>query len=198
MLHGIDISHHNYDMLTKTNLGKFIMDKVDFYIAKVSEGKDWFDPDCWFWDTVFPETTLRGYYHYARPENNSPKEEAQHFLYAAQSAGMRHSGDILALDWEGEALKYDIEWAVEWCQTVHSMVGYKPLIYIQESAIPSAAKLAELDYGLWVAKWSDGTEMPNIGRWPFYAIWQYRSTPIDMNVFNGNADQWKAYAMPKK
>lgn len=190
MLYGIDISHYNYDMLTKTMLGQAIRQKTDFYIAKATEGKTYKDECLELWAKLMPGR-LKGWYHYARPENNSPEEEAEHFI---KTIGDKIGTGIMALDWEGEALHYDTDWAADWAQYVYTQTGIKPLIYVQESEVKNMGSLLDLDCGLWVAKWSDGTETPSTGKWPYYALWQYRSTPLDMDVFNGNEGQWVRYS----
>ena len=77
MLKGIDVSHHNSYQYKR---GAIDFSKHDFIIVKATEGKSYVDP---MYETYISDiTSLQkpyGIYHYARPENNSAKDEAKHF-----------------------------------------------------------------------------------------------------------------------
>ena len=184
MLYGCDISHHNSTILTNYN-------KYDFYIMKATEGKTYVDPR---WRShlahVLKANKLYGFYHYARPENNSSLEEAKHFV---NQVGKYAGNAIFALDWEQTALKYDITWALNWLNSVYDMTGVRPVIYIQASECKRLNPILDNNYGLWVAQWNSAITKPNTGVYPYYALWQYTNNPIDLDIFNGNVKQWNAY-----
>lgn len=188
MLVGCDISRWN----GKSAVHKILMQHaVEFFICKASEGVTYrdvlFDKNI---DDARACGKLIGAYHYARPENgNKPEDEAANFVNAVR----QYIGNILmALDWEGEALKHDAEWAVKWCNAVEDMTGVKPLLYVQETALTQMSKaFYGTDYGLWVAKWSQSA--PATGSWPFWAIWQYNNSPFDLDKFNGDKEQFLKY-----
>lgn len=194
MLRGIDVSHHN-------NLNKIlsIIDKPDFCIIKATEGKTYKDP--------MLGTNIRiclrkripmGFYHYARPELNTPVEECKNFLNSVQF----YSGNALfALDWEGEALKYPISWVREFLSYFYYATGVKPLIYTSASYTKNLKPLLDDNVGLWVAHYTS-KEKPDIGVYPFWAIWQYASPNhnytgkrcvCDYDYFNGNLLQLRKY-----
>lgn len=183
MLNGADISHWQGS--------DFDVTQHDFIIAKATEGRS-------YTDELFNhniEKTLKankliGAYHYARPENgNSAKDEANHFVNIVKPLIGKC---LLALDWEGEALHYPIDWAVEWLNEVERLTGVKPLIYCSASYLPKCGKVAENGNGVWVAKWSDTA--PNVKpTFSVMALWQYTSTPYDKDKFFGDANAWSKY-----
>lgn len=139
---------------------------------------------------------LYGFYHYARPDlGNTPQEEARYFL----SLVGHHVGHaIFALDWEDKSLNHSPEWALAWLNYVYEHAGVKPLLYIQASEENSGKYnvIRDQDYGLWVADWR-GNDEPVVKHWPFWAMWQFQGSPLDTNYFNGNAEQFRAYAGQK-
>lgn len=189
ILVGCDISRWNGGSAVRNVLRQRA--EVEFFICKATEGKTYCDnmfykniEDAIGWDKLI------GAYHYARPENgNKPEDEAANFVNAVRA----YIGNILmALDWEGEAIKHDAEWARKWCDTVAEMTGVKPLVYVQETALQKMGKVFDgTDYGLWVAKWSKSA--PTTGSWPFWAIWQYTNSPFDLDKFNGDKEQFLKY-----
>lgn len=193
MLTGIDISHWN------KGLDKSKILNQDFVIIKATEGKtakdsmldSWYDMIHGSSDGKPDESKLYGFYHYARPENNDPIPEAKNFLKNVQ----HHAGEAMfCLDWEGTALKYPVDWALEWMQYIYTETGVKPLLYISGSNTNKFKKIAEKDFGLWVAHW--GVEKPTIGDWKLWAMWQYKvdkKLNLDLDYFNGTAEQFKKY-----
>ena len=187
MLRGIDVSHWNRN----------VDYNQDFIIIKASEGVGYKDP---MLDTHYnnfvgntsgkPDPNkLYGFYHYARPETgNEPEAEADSFLnYVGHHAG----NCLYCLDWEGKALNYNINWALRWLRRVFEKTGVRPLIYCSASVTTKLKPILEEDYGLWVAHY--GVTKPKVSVYPFYAIWQYTSSPIDKDLFNGTAETFKKY-----
>lgn len=183
MLKGCDVSNWQEPMSFKG---------YDFVMIKASEGLS-------FVDKVMPQHLNNakaagcryGFYHYARPDyGNSASDEARFFLAQVSP----YLPCMLALDWEGDALKYDPSWAVEFLNTVFSETGIRPLFYTSASVAAERKyrQIYEANYGLWVAHW--GVNAPSIGQWPFYAMWQYTSKPFDHNYWNGDGSTWDGYA----
>lgn len=183
MLRGCDISRHQGE--------DFDVSEEDFVIAKATEGKTYQDP--YFQHNIeksIKANKLIGAYHYARPENNNrAKEEAQNFVNIIKP----YIGKcLLALDWEGDALYYPIDWAVEWMQEVEKLTGVKPLIYCSVSYLTQCKKVAENGNGIWVAKWSETA--PNVKpTFTVMAMWQYTSNPYDKDIFFGDRTAWQKY-----
>lgn len=193
MLTGIDISHWQGNM-------KFSDYAIDFVIMKASEGNGYKDP---MLDTHYnalhgssdgkPELErLYGFYHYARPDlNNTAQEEAEWFL----SLVGHHSGHaVFALDWEGQALSYSPDWALNWLEYVYEETGVRPLLYISASEENTGIynKIRDANYGLWVAHY--GVDSPRVKQWPFWAMWQKQGSPLDIDIFNGSVEAWRKYA----
>ena len=199
MLTIIDVSNWNRGKVDLSNLSKI---GVDGAIMKATEGKTFKDKSLdYFYDELHgkkdgkpDKQKLYGFYHYARPDNgNTAEEEAENFL---KYVGHHKGHCIYALDWEGKALKYQIDWAVKWLDYVYEKTGVKPLFYCQASYTDMIKKIIDKDYGLWVAHY--GTSKPYIGVYPFYAMWQYTSSKLDYNRFNGNKEVWKKYCEVRK
>lgn len=192
MLKGSDISHWN---------GKFAVENIiqqdkdiSFFMIKATEGKTFVDPLMeYFYYTCESFHMLKGFYHYARPDNNTALEDALNFVVAVQP----FIGDcILALDWEDKAFNYPISWALDWLNAVYEMTGVKPLFYCQSSKLLIADCIAESDYGLWVAEWNGGNAPSTKGKWNAWAMWQSTNRPNDIDWFNGNREQWMKYCEP--
>lgn len=181
MLCGVDIS--NYQRSVDYS-------KYAFYIIKASEGRTFKDPMLdKHYNAVKAAGKPYGFYHYARPENNSWKAEADHFL---SLVGHHAHKCVYALDWEGNALRYNYSWALNWLNYVYQKTGVRPMFYCQGSALSRYSQIARANYGLWVASY--GTKNPQKGSWGAYAIWQYGDKPMDMDVLNGDIKTWNAYA----
>ena len=198
-LYGIDISHHNY---TRVKNGVISLKSQDFVIMKATEGKTYVDPKLsYYMSQELPEQI--GFYHYARPENNTAKAEAKNFIKAI-SGYIADRDAILALDWEGNAVSWktrddQIKWIIDFCDYVEEATGIVPMIYCSSWYTTYLAKVYSNGNGLWVAQYNDKITKPKIGAYPFYAIWQYTSADgLDKNKFNGSVTAWKAYAKKNK
>lgn len=193
MLKGIDVSHHNKNMKNLADINNY-----DFIIIKASEGKSYKDPFCKRWMDYLTEKSLKGFYHFARPElGNSPEAEANNFLSVIASMKKPY---LLALDVEAGALNYKAldTWCLRWLEAVYKASGVKPLIYCSEAETKRFKKCCDWGAGLWVAKWS-ANKPKSIAPWEFFAIWQYTASGacscvrVDEDYFNGNRDQFLRY-----
>ena len=194
MLKGIDVSHYN-------NLDRIlsIIDKPEFCIIKATEGKTFTDSRFKHNVQICEERDIPiGFYHYARPEYNDPITEAAHFIDTVAP----YIGEaIFALDWEGKALNYSTDWALKFLDYFYCQTGVKPLIYTSSWYTSKLQKIADNDYGLWVAHWTPASK-PHIGIYPFWAFWQYatpddnytgQSCVCDYDYFNGTKSQLESY-----
>lgn len=181
-LKGIDISHHN-----KYNIPDF--SKQDFIIMKATEGVTYKDPMMDTYLEMLKQDQLYGFYHFARPERNRAKKEADNFC---KTIGDYGENAMLVIDWEAQAVTQPIEWALEWCNEVEKVYGKKPLIYCSSWYTKKIKLLLENNIGLWVAHYTQAKE-PKVYTYPFYAMWQYTSQPYDKDIFNGTRKQFEAY-----
>ena len=166
-LKGIDVSHWQ---------GGISWDKtgVDFAIIKCTQGDSMIDP-------MFSRNKtgarragiLCGYYHFA--QHNDPIQEADWFV---KNVGDIQTGELLALDAE---TGQDPSWCKKFLDRVASKVGFKPLIYCPAGNGMDWSPVISGNYGLWIARYGLNLGYmltswpPKIGKWPFYAIWQYTS-----------------------
>ena len=186
MLKGIDISHHNKYQFVN---GTIRFENHDFVMMKATEGKSYEDPMMETYVKALLPDQLYGFYHYARPENNSPLAEAKNFV---DTIGVYANQAMLALDWEDKALKCDIKWAKEWLDYVYMYTGKKPLFYCSSSYTKKLKPILDNDNGLWVAHYTKA-DKPKVYTYPFYTMWQYTSEPYDKDYFNGGKVTWKKY-----
>lgn len=199
MLKGIDISHYQSDLL-KHPQGHALLKEQDFVIAKATEGKSWTDSYfVEFADFCVSNNILLGAYHYARPENNAPRVEAENFVSIVKPYTDMNAC-LLALDWEQEAHKYSPEWAYTWCDVVYSMTGVRPVVYCNASRVARMKPFANSNYGLWLAHWDNDVDVnDSCDPWDFAALKQYVVKPvepfnkIDHDVFYGTRTQFHKY-----
>lgn len=181
MLKGCDISHYQGT--------KFDVSNQDFVIMKVTEGKTWQDP---VWRAhlakCLEQNKIYGFYHYARPENNTPEEEVDNFL---NTIGQHIGKCLMALDYEGVAHNVGQKWALEWLTLVEKRTGIKPFFYTSQAYLKKYASVANCGYPLWVARYAE--YVGNVDPFKDWKIWQTTSTPYDVDYFNGTIDELKKY-----
>lgn len=204
MLYGIDIASWQSEL----DLSQIV---CDFAVVKATEGTGYINPSC---DKHVQQALnlgkKAGFYHYAQNAQNAARQEAEFFINNCK--GYFGKG-IPVLDWEESV--GDVEWALEWLQTVERETGVKPMIYMSKSVVNTYdwSSVANAGYGLWVAKYKGydpiynydmsnvGVE-PNVNHWTFYAMWQFTSSgcldgysgKLDCNVFYGDETAWDKYA----
>ncbi len=182
MLTVIDVSNHQQGL----NLSTLT---ADAFIFKLTEGTRFEDKTAK--DFITQARNLNkpfGLYHFM---DNSPViEQADFFIaYAADYIGEA----ILVLDYEDYGRQGATN-AHVFLDYVYQQTKVKPLIYMNESDANSDdwSKVIQSDYGLWVAKYS--SNLPNLLKWPEYAMWQYTSSPYDTSYFYGDLLAWQKYA----
>lgn len=175
---GGDLSHHNY--------GKENPNNWSFVFLKATEGRTYKDAamNKYLSDMAkaksISEMPFIGFYHFAHPENNTFRTEADHFLNTIS----QHIGNCMtALDWEDKALqtKGGEIWALQWLRMVKENTGGTPLFYVSESQIKNYPKIVA-EFPIWVAHYHGQNKHDNCGT---YAMWQITSNPFDIDVFNG-------------
>lgn len=172
---GCDISHHNPN-INPANL--------DFVVLKATEGKTYTDPH--FYRNVVSvrnadNNTIIGAYHFARPDNNSPEDEAKHYLSTLKPTNERI---FMALDWEGKAVELDLKAQLKWIDKFMMYCASKtdkyPFLYASSSVLEKLYP-HDADFPIWVAHY--GKKEPSYPNWE---MWQCASTPFDINIFKGS------------
>lgn len=184
MLKGYDVSHWN----STFPVG-------DFLICKASEGETYHDR--MFFKHIDKAkkqgVELFGAYHFART-NTDVTKNAINFVRAIEYCVELGNNMLLVLDVEGtDAVRSNtVEWCLKWCKIVENLTGIKPLIYTSSSITKRFKKLADADYGLWVAHYTKNPK-PTFYHWKFWALWQFTNKKTDTNYFNGSKEQYLKY-----
>ncbi len=202
---GIDVSHHqgSINWTLVANDGKV------FAYCKSTEGFTYDDPNFQTYMTNGHNAgVVMGAYHFARPDNNSAIDEANHFLSVAGN----YIGDGYlppVLDFEDPnssthldqiySSQYLTNWIQTWLNRVESVSGVKPVIYTN-SHYANFLQSSLNTYGLWIAKpgTSPTTPPTNMGIWNDWQFKQYSwqgnvngiSGYVDLDVFNGTTSDF--------
>ncbi|MEV6896071.1 lysozyme [Amycolatopsis sp. NPDC051372] len=148
---------------------------------------------------------IRGAYHFATPNTSSGAAQANYFV--AHGGGWSKDGKTLpgALDMEYNpygATCYGLSqasmgaWIRDFHDTYHAKTGRWPVIYTSASwwnQCVGTSQNFSSTVPLWVARYaSSAGALPN--GWGYYTVWQYTSSPLDQDTFNGALDRVQALA----
>jgi GH25 family lysozyme M1 (1,4-beta-N-acetylmuramidase) len=202
VVEGIDVSSHqgNVDWAAQWNAGK------RFAYVKATEGTSYKNP--YFaqqYNGSYNVGMIRGAYHFALPNSSSGATQANYF--ATNGGGWSRDGKTLpgALDIEynpygatcyGLSQSAMVSWIRDFLNTYKSRTGRDAVIYSNYnwwSTCTGNTTAFNATNPLWVARYAStvGT-LP--GGWPFYTFWQWTSTPLDQNHFNGDQTRLVALA----
>lgn len=181
MLKGYDTSHHQND----ETFNKYL-EQADFMIIKATEGKTYTDPCFKKRAKILNDMEIfNGFYHYARPDNNTPSQEADNFYNTIRE--YVNNFTIIVLDWEGKSLQYSFDWATEFCKIMQEKLKRPCIIYASASIVRMYAYKWRY---WWTAHYNsqcqsgcnhDGVEEIMV---------QFTSTPIDIDTFKGSKTDW--------
>ncbi len=191
---GIDVSHHqgtiNWNLVA--NDGKV------FAFVKATEGFTYDDPNFQTYMTNGVNAgVIMGAYHFARPDNNSATDEANHFVSVA---GNFIGNGFLppVLDFEDPnanthldqiySSQYLTNWVQTWMNRVEALTGVRPVIYLS-SHYANFLNASLNVYPLWIAKPGTAPNTPpnDIGNWNDWLFKQY-SWNGSVNGISGNVD----------
>ncbi|GGB26504.1 hydrolase [Flexivirga endophytica] len=199
---GIDVSSHQGNVSWSSQWGA----GVRWAYSKATEGTSYTNP-------YFPQQyngsynvgMIRGAYHFALPDTSTGAAQADHF--AAHGGGWSKDGKTLPgmLDMEynpygatcyGKSASSMVSWIKSFLAEYKAKTGRDAVIYTNYdwwSRCTGNSTAFNQTNPLWVARYSSspGT-LP--GGWPYYTIWQYTSSPIDKDWFNGDITRVKALA----
>ena len=206
-MNGIDISRYQQGIdLTKI--------AADFVIIKATEGT-YMRQSVAFDFAAAAEASgkLVGFYHYAGGYV-SPEAEAEYFVeYVKPYIGKA----LLALDWEGDAMKKGAAWAKRWLDRVYDLTGVRAAVYMSKGVTyQSGWADVALIYPLWVAQYANNnpvygyqdnpwTDKKGYGAWEEPIIFQYTSSGylpgwgkrLDLDKCYLNAYEWQTLATGK-
>ncbi|WP_414637376.1 lysozyme [Actinophytocola sp.] len=197
---GIDVSgwQGNVDWPAQWNAGK------RFVWVKATENTNYTNP--YFaqqYNGSYNQGFIRGAYHFATPNTSSGAAQADWF--SNHGGGWSADGRTLpgALDMEynpygatcyGLSKASMTQWILDFSNRYKARWNKFPAIYTSTSWW---SQCVSGDFSstnpLWVARYAStvGT-LPCC--WGFYTVWQYSSSPIDQNTFNGAYTQLQAIA----
>jgi GH25 family lysozyme M1 (1,4-beta-N-acetylmuramidase) len=197
---GIDVSGHqgNVDWASYWNQGK------RFVWVKATEGTTYKNP--YFaqqYNGSFNQGFVRGSYHFALPNNSGGAAQADFF--SNNGGGWSADGKTLpgAMDMEynpygatcyGLSKAAMTQWILDFSNRYKARWSKFPAIYTSASWW---SQCVSGDFSstnpLWVARYAaaPGT-LPCC--WGFYTVWQYSSSPIDQNSWNGTYDRLLVFA----
>ena len=170
--HGIDISSHQAGL----NVAALW---ADFVIVKATEDDDYVNPYMVSQANATLGASKRlGFYHFARPGDAAA--QARYFVSAV---GSLRGKATLWLDWEADAVAQGPGWANTFLDTVRSLTGSTPGIYMNGSALNGYDWSAVASqYPLWYAGGPDYSDygssysdpaVPNVSYWGAPLIHQY-------------------------
>jgi GH25 family lysozyme M1 (1,4-beta-N-acetylmuramidase) len=197
---GIDVSGHqrNVDWPAQWNAGK------RFVWVKATEGTGYQNP--YFsqqYNGSYNQGFIRGAYHFALPDRSSGAAQANYFSNGG--GGWSGDGRTLpgALDMEynpygatcyGLSKSAMTNWIRDFSDTYKARWNKYPAIYTSASwwnqCVGSSFGTTN---PLWVARYASAPGTLPTG-WNQYTVWQYSSTPIDQNSFNGTYDRLVVFA----
>jgi len=199
---GIDVSGHqgNVDWNYWWNQGK------RFAYVKATEGTGYKNP--YFAQQYvgsFNKGFIRGAYHFALPDRSSGKAQAN---FLADNGGAWSADNQTlpaALDMEynpygptcyGLTKSQMQAWIKDFHDTYHARTGRSPVIYTSTSwwnqCVGSGHGLQNT-VPLWVARYNDSVGTLPSG-WSVWSFWQYTSSPIDQNRWNGSIERLRVLA----
>ncbi len=197
---GIDVSGHQGDVDWPAYWGQ----GKRFAFVKATEGTTYTSP--YFaqqYNGSYDVGMIRGAYHFALPDVSSGAEQANYFV--DHGGGWSPDGKTLpgALDMEynpygetcyGQSPASMTAWIKDFSDTYFARTGRHPVIYTSTNWWNQCTGG---DFGatspLWIARYSDSPGALPAG-WGFHTFWQYSSSPIDQNSFNGAYEQLQALA----
>jgi GH25 family lysozyme M1 (1,4-beta-N-acetylmuramidase) len=202
-VYGIDVSgwQGNVDWAAQWNAGK------RFAYIKATENTNYTNP--YFaqqYNGSYNVGMIRGSYHFAVPNRTAGSAAAQANYFVSHGGGWSRDGRTLpgALDMEYNpygATCYDLNqgqmagWIKEFSDTYHARTTRWPVIYTSTSWWSQCVGNADFTSTnpLWVARYASSAGTLPFA-WGFYTFWQYSSSPIDQDVFNGAQDRLVAMA----
>lgn len=169
---------------------------IDFILLRATAGNDRIDSSFkQSWEAIKDKKTIRGAYHYYRPNENS-LEQAQLFIKTVKLK----RGDLPpVLDIEKlprhqslDSLKVGLK---RWLNKVESHYKVKPIIYSGDSYYTDFLEEEFSDYTFWIANYNFLEEEID-DDWLFWQFTEHATVPgikgnVDLNIFNGTKSELK-------
>ncbi|WP_446666086.1 lysozyme [Flexivirga sp. B27] len=199
---GIDVSSHQGNVNWSSQWGA----GVKWAYSKATEGTSYTNP--YFaqqYNGSYKIGMIRGAYHFALPSSSSGAAQADYFV--KHGGGWSKDGKTLPgmLDIEynpygstcyGKSHSAMVSWIKSFLTEYKAKTGRDAPIYTTtdwwKTCTGNSTAFSKTN-PLWIARYSSspGT-LP--GSWPYYTMWQYTSSPLDKDWFNGDISRVKALA----
>jgi GH25 family lysozyme M1 (1,4-beta-N-acetylmuramidase) len=201
-VYGIDVSGHqgNVDWNYWWGQGK------RFAFVKATEGTSYKNP--YFAQQYvgsYNRGFIRGAYHFALPDRSSGPTQAN-FLASNGGAWSRDNQTLpaaLDMEWNpygsacyGKSQAGMKAWIKDFHDTYHGRTGRWPVIYTSTSwwnQCVGGGHGFQNTVPLWVARYNSTVGTLPSG-WTVWSFWQYSSSPIDQNRWNGSLDRLRVLA----
>ncbi|ACU98738.1 MAG: lysozyme [Saccharomonospora viridis] len=199
---GIDVSgwQQNVDWAYWWGQGK------RFAYVKATEGTSYKNP--YFaqqYNGSYNIGMIRGAYHFALPNVSSGAAQANFFVDngGGWSADGKTLPGVIDLEYNpygdtcyGKTQSQMTAWILDFHDTYHARTGRWPVIYTSTSWWKQCVGTTG-DFSstapLWIARYASSVgELPY--NWSYHTFWQYTSTPIDQNSFNGSYERLQVLA----
>ena len=202
-VHGIDISHYqgtiDWNKLTQAREGLF---PVRFIFMKATEGGDF--SDRMFaanFDSAAVHGFVRGAYHFYNPKTDAHRQADFFIKNVRLKAGdLPPVLDIEKKTRDIEKLQTDLK---VWLRRIEDHYGVKPIIYASYKFKQRYLNDSIFNtYPYWIAHYYVDSVRYQ-GKWNFWQHTDVGTLPgiekkVDLNVFNGNADELKQLLIPIK
>jgi len=190
MILGIDCSHWQpplnwYDWWTKG---------YRFAFVKVTEGTGWEDPD-WLEhaSAAVDAGFLVGPYHFFRSDYNGTKQgEWMHSVASKFIWDLPPVLDVESNPGNLDTAAYAARVRAA-LNEMRTLFDRKPLVYTSASKWKYTGNIS-VDADLWVAHYTSASSPYMPVSWTGWKFWQYTSTPLDQNRFNGTYEELQKYA----
>ncbi|MEU4806728.1 lysozyme [Actinosynnema sp. NPDC023587] len=200
VVEGIDVSSHQGDVDWWHWWGQ----GKRFAYVKATESTTYRNPHfTQQYDGSYHVGMIRGAYHFALPDQSSGTAQADFFV--DHGGGWSGDGKTLpgALDMEynpygsicyGLSKESMVAWVAAFHDRYHARTGRHPVVYTSANWWNQcAAGDFSATSPLWVARYASGVgALPHA--WGYHTFWQYTSSPLDQNQFNGAYDRLQALA----
>lgn len=164
----------------------------DFVAIKCTQGVNYVNP-LYKAQLAWARTNRKLVMHYHFNNVGNARAEVDYFYAHADIK----PGELVCLDMEnGAADKAAALWALTFLKYLDSKVTGSPVIYVNQSWANTLGSYQPglHSFPLWIADPDAVAGSPHTCGWALWTFHQYRTVPVDVNMFNGNAAMWAALA----